>query len=77
MWGKDDTDSGAVLAVRAAGPAQRRGAPGGRRHGLVNGLTIGVEHTVMYRVGERQMVRRLLPDIDEFTPKPEVVSVSQ
>ncbi|GAA5175075.1 hypothetical protein GCM10023321_80340 [Pseudonocardia eucalypti] len=41
---------------------------------MVNGLAVGVEHTVTYRVGERHMVRRLLPEVDEFVRKPEVMA---
>lgn len=37
-------------------------------------LVIGVEHTVVCRVGEQHMVRRLLPEVDEFTRKPEVMA---
>jgi fluoroacetyl-CoA thioesterase len=41
---------------------------------VVTGLAVGVEHTVTYRVGERHMVRRLLPEVDEFARKPEVMA---
>jgi fluoroacetyl-CoA thioesterase len=40
----------------------------------VNGLAVGVEHTVTHRVGERHMVHRLLPEVDEFVRKPEVMA---
>lgn len=37
-------------------------------------LVVGVEHTVVCRVGEQHMVRRLLPEVDEFARKPEVMA---
>ncbi|GAA5163383.1 hypothetical protein GCM10023321_50170 [Pseudonocardia eucalypti] len=37
-------------------------------------LTVGVEHTVVFHVGEQHMVRRLLPDVEEFARKPEVMA---
>lgn len=40
----------------------------------MNGLTVGISHTVVYRVGRRHLVRRLLPEIDEFARKPDVMA---
>lgn len=40
----------------------------------LSGLRVGVARTVSYRVGERNMVRHLLPDIAEFGRKPEVMA---
>lgn len=37
---------------------------------------VGTERIVSYQVGEQNMVRRLLPDVAEFTRKPEVMATA-
>lgn len=39
-------------------------------------LRAGVHHTVRYRVGEQQMVRKVLPGVAEFDRKPEVMATA-